>query len=128
MALIPEPIKPGEVIRADWLNGVLMAAGRIASVKGQGYADNQTVVIGTPRRAPSQTTWIGKPSEDIVEGVLTSTARTINVWDGPANSSDAATGETVEADFATGAFTTSQYVLVTEIGDYKYVSCFPSGI
>lgn len=72
---------------------------------------------------------IGKPASTFAEGVLTAPNNVVNIWLGPAHGgSSAATGATIEADYSTGAFGTSDFVTVTTAKDgKKYVTCFPSG-
>ena len=73
--------------------------------------------------------WLGKPATAFVEGALADPNNVVNLWDGPARGgSSAATGKTITADYSTGTFSTSDFVVVTRLSDgKKYVSCFPTG-
>lgn len=70
---------------------------------------------------------IGKPATAFTAGALTAPNNVVNLWQGPAVTGDAATGSTKGVHYSTGAFATTDYVILTKINGKWYVSCFPGG-
>jgi hypothetical protein len=68
--------------------------------------------------------FIGKPTANLSTGILS--GKFVQPYKGPAYSSDAAVGSPRPVHFATGDYTTSDYVVVTYYLGKGYVSCLPT--
>lgn len=68
------------------------------------------------------------PDQSVSAGKLTAPNNVFSIWSGPAGT-PADSGKNMEADFASGDFTTADLCVAQRIGGYWYVSCFmPGGV